>query len=142
MSRDPRIVIKHFPYDLIREFHVNERIAAEKLCDSDPGVDSLARFSIRDHSPATIQTALSFYDIDGVTSVGLNIYEVSITISLAFDWDDVTPQVIDLIKKHLRWDDCEVRDHDSLQDYERGRSIGGGLDFSGADAPDLGDSED
>lgn len=142
MSRDPRIVIMQCPYDRIREFHVNGRIACEKLYDSIPGADALARFSVRDHTPATIQTALSFYDIEGVTSVSLDIYEVRITISRAFDWDDVTPQVIDLIKKHLHWDDCEVRDHDSRQGYECERSIGGGLDFSGADAPDLGDSED
>ena len=145
MSRDPRIVIEQFPNDLIREFHVNERIASEKLYDSLPGADALARFSVRDHSPATVQTALSFYDIEGITSVSLDIYEVRITISRAFDWDDVTPQVIDLIKKHLHWDDCEVRNHDSRPAYERGRQHGG---FELPDLPmpsasdDLGDPED
>lgn len=37
----PRIVIEHFPNDLIREFHVNERISSEKLYDSLPGADAL-----------------------------------------------------------------------------------------------------
>ena len=37
----PRIVIEQFPNDLIREFHVNERISSEKLYDSLPGADAL-----------------------------------------------------------------------------------------------------
>lgn len=109
----PRIVIEQFPNDLIRDFHVNERISSEKLYDSLPVADNLARFAVRDHNPSTIQTALEFYTIEGVTSVSLDIYEVRVTISRAFDWDDITPQVVDLIKKHLQWDDCEVLDHDS-----------------------------
>ena len=65
----PRIVIEQFPNDLIRDFHVNKRISSEKLYDSLPGADTLAKFAVRDHNPSTIQTALSFYEIEGVTSV-------------------------------------------------------------------------
>lgn len=124
----PRIVIEQFPNDLIRDFHVNKRISSEKLYDSLPGADALVRFAVHDHNPSTIQTALSFYEIEGVTSVSLDIYEVRVTISRAFDWDDITPQVIDLIKKHLRWDDAEVRDHDPSPAYSHGSSGFG--DFS------------
>ncbi len=108
-----------------------------KLYDSLPGADALAMFAVRDHNPSTIQTALSFYEIEGVTSVGLDIYEVRVTIGRAFDWDDITPQVIEHIKKHLRWDDAEVRDHDSRPAYSRGS---GSLYFGDIDLPgDFGD---
>lgn len=116
----PRIVIEQFPNDLIREFHVNERISSEKLYDSLPGADAL-KYRISEVTPPTIQTALSFYEIEGVTSVSLDIYEVRITISPAFDWDEITPQVIDRIKKHLLWDDVEVRSRDSRPAYGYGR---------------------
>ena len=116
----PRIVIEQFPNDLIRKFHINERISYETLYASIPGVDALAMFSERDHSPSTIQTALSFYEIEGVTSISLNIYEVSVTIGRAFDWNDITPGVIDLIKKHLRWDVVEISSHYPRPAYSRG----------------------
>lgn len=136
MSREPRIVIDRYPMNnLTRVFYVNDRIASETLVDTISGADYLAKFQVEKHSPATVQTALSFYDIEGVTSVGLSIYEVRVTISLAFDWEDVNPQVIDLIKKHLHWDDCEVRDHVSLPSYERDRSIV-------SDVPNDGNPED
>lgn len=85
----PRIVIEHFPNDLIREFHVNERISSEKLYDSLPGADAL-KYRIGEVAPSTIQTALSFYEIEGVTSVSLDVYEARIIISPAFDWDEIT----------------------------------------------------
>ena len=126
----PRIVIEQFPNGVIRTFHVNERISSEKLYDSLPGADALARFAAREHNPSTIQTALSFYEVEGVTSVGLDIYEVRVTIGRAFDWADITPQVIDLIKKHLCWDDAEVRDHDSRPVYSLDDVFSGiGLDL-------------
>ena len=64
----PRIVIEHFSNDLIREFHVNERISSEKLYDSLPGADAL-KYRIGEVAPSTSQTALSFYEIEGVTPV-------------------------------------------------------------------------
>lgn len=128
----PRIVIELFPNDLIRDFHVNERISSEKLYDSLPGAEALT-YRINDHAPSTIQTALSFYEIEGVTSVSLDIYEVRITISRAFDWDDITPQVIERIKKHLLWEDAEVREHDSRPAYGHGS---GSLDLGDIDLLD------
>ena len=128
----PRIVIEQFPNDLIRDFHVNERISSEKLHDSLPGAEALV-YLINDHAPSTIWTALSFYEIEGVASVSLDIYEVRVTIRRAFDWDDIAPQVIERIKKHLRWDDAEVRDHDSRPAYGCGS---GSLDFGDIDLPE------
>lgn len=46
----PRIVIEQFPNDLIREFHVNERISSEKLYDSLPGADAL-KYRISEVTP-------------------------------------------------------------------------------------------
>lgn len=143
MSRDPRIVVEYFPNEFIRTFHVSERIVPWRLYSSFSGVDALMRFSsssIPPHNnPATVRTALSFYEIDGVVDVGLDAYEVRVTISLAFDWDDVTPKVLSLIKKHLYWDSCEVRNHDSRPAYGRGRQYGAS-DTSEDD--DFGDLED
>lgn len=71
MSR-PRIVIEQFPNDLIRDFHMNGRISSEKLYAALPGAEALV-FAVRDHDPSTIQTALTFYEIEGVTSVSLDV---------------------------------------------------------------------
>lgn len=137
MPTAPRVVIEQVPNDLIRIFHVNERISSETLYDSLPGVDNLGRFGVRDHNPSTIQTALSFYDIEGVTSVSLDIYQVRVTISRAFDWEDIEPLVVDLVRKHLKWDDCEVRGHDSRPMYGGSPSVGGFGDFDLHEASDF-----
>lgn len=120
----PRIVIELYPNELRRTFHVNARISSEKLFDSIPGLQGL-QLEMNDVSHDVIQTALEFYEIDGVTGVNLDTYEVGIGISRAFDWEEVTPQVIERVKKLLQWDDCEVREHDSRPVYERSRSMAG-----------------
>jgi hypothetical protein len=114
----PRIVIESFPNDTIKYFHVNGRISSEKLYDTLPGADALAKFGMNDHAPSTIQTALSFYEIEGVTSIGLDIYEVSVTISPAFKWEEIIPQVVDVIKKQLRLEgEVELLDRDFRPAY-------------------------
>lgn len=122
MPTNPRIVVEHHPNDIIRTFHVNQPISSEKLYDTIPGAEALVKYAERNHAPSTIQTALSFYETGGVTSVSLDIYEVRIMIGRAFDWDDIAPQIIETIKKHLDWDEVEVSDHGSRQVY--GYSLG------------------
>ena len=97
----PRIVIKSFPNVTLKYFHVNARISSERLYSTLLEADALAKFGMYDRAPSTIQTALSFYEIEGVTSIGLGIYEVSVTISPAFEWEEIIPQVVDIIKKQL-----------------------------------------
>ncbi len=47
--------------------------------------------------------------IDGVLNVGLDVYRVQVTIGPAFDWDELTPQLVDVLRAHLGWsEDVEV----------------------------------
>ena len=114
----PRTVIESFPNETIKYIHVNNRISSEKLYDTLPGADALAKFGMNDHFPSTIQTTLSFYEIEGVTSIGLDIYVVSVAISPAFVWEEIIPQVVDVIKKQLRLEgEAELRDRDFRPAY-------------------------
>ena len=120
----PRIVIQH-PSQHHRKFHVNKSISSETLYDTLPGADSLKKFGSLSCEPNTIETALSFYVIEGVTSVGLAIYEVRITISPAFDWAEIESQVIEIIKKHLQWEDVEISNYEPDQVIGADSSEGG-----------------
>ena len=113
-----RIVIESFPNNTLKYFHVNARISSERLYSTLLHADALAKFGMNDRAPSTIQTALSFYEIEGVTSIGLDIYEVSVTISPAFEWEEIIPQVVDVIKKQLRLEgEVELLYRDSRPAY-------------------------
>lgn len=105
-SNPPRIVIQLFPNPQMRYYHVNSRIADQRLYAS-LGVQGL-QYEIKRVDAATIAKALSFYDIEGVTGVGLNIYSVDIEISPAFRWEDLEPRIVEIIRKHLHWDEDPV----------------------------------
>lgn len=121
--RTPRIVIEQFPNELIREFHVNEPISTQKLFDSVSGLESLEKFAVGQYESATIDVARSFYEVEGVTSVSLDIYEVRITIGRAFDWDDIITEVVNRIEKRLSWVDAEILHHDSRVKYGSGYGL-------------------
>lgn len=56
---------------------------------------------------------MKFYDIDSIQSVGLNDYTVEITLERAYDWNELTTQIIDTIKYVVGWadDDGVVVEH-------------------------------
>jgi hypothetical protein len=51
-------------------------------------------------------------------TIGLDIYVVRVTISPAFEWEEIIPQVVDVIKKQLRLEgEVELLDRDFRPAY-------------------------
>lgn len=103
----PRLVIEVYGNDRKRTYHVNTRIAQERLYNSLSCLESMLKFGYGDNLPETIELAKLFY-VEGVSNVTLDIYEVRIEIANAFHWRDIEPVIIAIIKSILRWDDVEI----------------------------------
>ena len=97
-----RILIDKFTHNpQARTFHVTKRLTAHGLSDT-----LAKRFKFYPHK---MIDALGW--IEGVEGASIGTFDVRVTIGPAFDWDDITPQVVDCIKEVLGWPDAEVVDN-------------------------------
>lgn len=98
-----------------RDYHVNAVISAEEVWGGLAGADRNDPFrqlslsgKARELTDDTKATIMRLYDIEGVTSVGLNTYEVTLSKSAAFEWSEIDPQVVTVLTELLQWQGCDV----------------------------------
>ena len=116
------IIIEHFPNERVREFRFNSPISTGHLYGFS-GADALDELARGWLASSTIQAAQSFCEIEGVTGVSLDVNLVRITIDCDSSWNDITPQVVRCIRRHLCWEYAEIRDHDSRPAYSPGAGL-------------------
>jgi hypothetical protein len=135
-----RIRIEVFPGNSVyRKFHVSAMMSSEKLHGGsrlNPFQDMLSSMSGKvELTEDTKATILRFYDIDGISAVGIDSFEVNITRSPAYEWEELEPEIIIVVKSLAKWpEDAEVEieylmrgtlypNGVSLAEYEAERSI-------------------
>ena len=84
---------------------MNNMLSAERVFGL-LGRDGLM-YAIDRTNPASMDTALLFYDIPGVVKVGLDRFKVQITISPAFNWCEIEQDVINRLCEQLNWSEVE-----------------------------------
>ena len=107
-----RIRVEILPNPDYRKFHVNTVVSSQKIYGGILGGSrhdpfSQTRSKEIEFSEDTKATVMRFYDIDGISCVGLDTYEVDIFRSPAYEWDEIHEQIIDIITEIVCWSDVE-----------------------------------
>ena len=117
MTLTKRIRIQVHPNIDFRTYHVTAQVSAEKIHGGILGGDRHNPFrsfsfggtekELTDDTKATI---MRFYDVEGIESVGLDVNQVDISRSPAFDWEEIEPHIIVAIKTTVGWvgEDVEI----------------------------------
>ncbi len=112
-----RILIEKFPNDRIRDFCTTMQLTEAK--GARLGRGGLSGLSLGDEREKAGETAEKLlqriYELHGVEEVKIEMYEVRVTIGKAFDWNDVQPSVLAVLK--TVYGDAEV---EVVQKYASG----------------------
>ena len=110
-----RIRIEMFPNPHFRKYHVTTRVSVEQVQGGmfggsrhDPFGQSSLGETETEYGEDTKATVMRLYDIDGINSVGLDTFEVTLEIAPAFEWDELNTEIVDTVKEIAGWSDEEV----------------------------------
>ena len=110
-----RIRIEMFPNPYFRKYHVTTQVSAEQVKGGmfggsrhEPFRQSSFGKTETEYSEDTKATVMRLYGIDGINSVGLDTFEVTLEIAPAFEWDELNTEIVDTVKEIAGWSDEEV----------------------------------
>lgn len=85
--------------------------------------------------PGSIGEAIvhKMFAIAGITEIGLSPYELSIHKAMAFDWDELLPQVLDVIRQVLNCGELDVTYTNMEVPASVSRQIDSDLDWTSFD---------
>lgn len=105
MSLEPRIVVHEQPNPRVYSYYVNTVVTDVKYHGEIAELEE--HLFDRKVSDSVQEFINQLYEVNGVESVMLDRHEVHVTKGVAFDWEDIHPRLLDLIKQHC-WGDREV----------------------------------
>ncbi len=110
MARVKRIRIESFLNPNMRHYHVTTHVSAERVHGGflggnrhEPFKQSSFARREQEFSEDTKSTIMRFYDIDGVSGVGLDTFSVEIDRSPAYEWEEIEDAIVAVIKEVADW---------------------------------------
>ncbi len=109
-----KIKIEEVPNEAILNFHVDKKVSPELVVDAD-SVENIKEewdFMEDGKEPPEILVALAeaLFAIPGVTSLGFDKYEITVEKAELFEWKDIEPKVLEIIKAQFLKEGEEVKE--------------------------------
>ncbi|MBI4992138.1 MAG: NifU N-terminal domain-containing protein [Candidatus Harrisonbacteria bacterium] len=83
-----------------KEFHTRQRLTYYPEWYN--GLADAYEFNVEDERNHRYDLAKNLLEIDGVQTVGIDGYIVTVTVSMAFDWKEVEELVLQVLKQYLQ----------------------------------------
>jgi hypothetical protein len=122
-----KIKIEEVPNEAILYFHVDRKVSPELVVDAGSVESIKEEWDIMDtgkQPPETlVALATALFEILGVTSLGFDKYEIVVEKAEVFEWEDIEPKVVEVIKAQFLKEGEEVKEMPRKVCTEEDRAI-------------------